>query len=87
MFANLNSLAILQAEWGGAVRMQERMDSAQTSLPWIDWQCLQEGVNCRNQVAYEGRLLGDKECLERIADIEAQLIAWGVITETEQAQV
>ena len=68
-------------------RLGDLMDSAQVSLPWIDWQCLREGVTSRNEVAHEGRLLGDKQCLQHIAEIEAQLAAWGVITETEPSPV
>ena len=138
MIVNLSSLAILQAEWEGVVRMRERMrhlvlstfafdaarspafgdvlynlplllafdvleqvllqaradgrfadsgrrlgnlmDSAKTALPWIDWQCLREAVKRRNEVKLHRKLFGDVQCLQDIADIEAQLIAWGVIT-------
>lgn len=61
-------------------RLGDLMDSAKISLPWIDWQGLREGVNRRNEVAHDGKLLGDQQCLQDIADVEAQLLAWGVIT-------
>ena len=138
MIVNSNSVAALQAEWQGVVRMRERMDhlvhsmfafdpitspafgnilynlplllafdvlkqvllqarenelitsspnqladlleSANNSLPWIDWQHLCEGVQRRNEVAHDGKLLGDKQCLQDIAAIESQLVAWGVVT-------
>jgi hypothetical protein len=56
------------------------MDSAKNSLPWIDWQCLREAVKRRNEVVQNGRLFGDIQCLQDMADIEAQLLAWGIIT-------
>jgi len=137
MIMNLNSVATLQAEWDGAVRMRDRVrhlvistfafdakkspafgdllynlpfllafsvlkevllqareegrftssrpqlgdliDSAKNSLPWIDWQCLREAVKRRNEVMQNGRLLGDVQCLQDIAEVEAQLIAWDII--------
>jgi hypothetical protein len=137
MIMNLNSVATLQAEWDGAVRMRDRVrhlvistfafdakkspafgdllynlpfllafsvlkevllqareegrftssrpqlgdliDSAKNSLPWIDWQCLREAVKRRNEVMQNGKLLGDVQCLQDIADVEAQLIAWDII--------
>ena len=137
MIMNLNSVATLQAEWDGAVRMRDRIrhlvistfafdakkspafgdllynlpfllafsvlkevllqareegrftssrpqlgdliDSAKNSLPWIDWQCLREAVKRRNEVMQNGRLLGDVQCLQDIAEVEAQLIAWDII--------
>jgi hypothetical protein len=137
MITNPNSLAILQAEWDGVVRMRERMrnlvvstfalntltspafgdilynlpfllafdvlkqvlvqareegqfigighqlgdlvDSAKTSLSWNDWQCLREAVRRRNEVVKDGKLFGDVQCLQDMADIETQLVAWGII--------
>jgi hypothetical protein len=40
-----------------------------------------------HQLAQEGRLLGDKQCLQDIADIEAKLLDWGVITDAPSASV
>jgi len=137
MIVNPNSLATLQAEWNGAVRMRDRVrhlvistfafdakkspafgdllynlpfllafdvlkqvllqakedgqftssqpqlsdliDGAKNSLQWIDWQCLREAVKRRNEVTHDGKLLGDVQCLQDIADIEAQLVVWGII--------
>jgi hypothetical protein len=61
-------------------RLVDLMDSAKTALPWVDWQCLREAVKRRNEVAHDGKLFGDIQCLQDIADIEAQLVAWGIIS-------
>jgi hypothetical protein len=63
-------------------RLADLMDSAITSLPWNNWQGLREAVSRRNEVVHGGKLFGDEQCLQDIADIEAQLLAWGVITGT-----
>ena len=56
------------------------MESAKTALPWNDWQGLREAVKRQSEVARIGKLLGDIQCLQDIANIEAQLVAWGVIS-------
>ena len=60
-------------------RLADLMDSAITSLPWNNWQGLREAVSRRNEVVHGGKLFGDEQCLQDIADIEAQLVAWGII--------
>lgn len=75
---------LLQAEdeghFAGSYRhLAGLMESAKTSLPWNDWQCIREGVERRNEVAQCGKLLGDIQCLQDIAAIESQLIAWRII--------
>ena len=60
-------------------QLGDLIDSAKNSLPWIDWQCLREAVKRRNEVMQNGRLLGDVQCLQDIAEVEAQLIAWDII--------
>jgi hypothetical protein len=60
-------------------QLDDLMDSARSSLPWIDWEYLREAVGRQNEVAREGKLYGDVECLQDIAHLEAQLAAWGVI--------
>jgi hypothetical protein len=60
-------------------RLSDLMDSAKEALSWVDWQCLWEGMKRRNEVAHDGKLFGDIQCLQYIADIEAQLVAWGII--------
>ena len=55
------------------------MDSAKVALPWIDWESLREGVRRRNEVAHDGKLFESAQCLQDIANIEAQLVAWDVI--------
>jgi hypothetical protein len=59
------------------------MESAKTSLPWIDWRCLRAAVKRQTEVSLEGKLFGDVQCLQDIAAIEAQLVAWGVIAVAE----
>ena len=76
---------LLQARDEGLVatsqqRLVDLLDSASNTLPWNNWQALREAVKRRNEVVFEGKLLGDEQCLQDIADIEAQLIAWRIIT-------
>ena len=76
--------ALLQAREEGRFtssrpQLGDLIDSAKNSLQWIDWQCLREAVKRRNEVMQNGRLLGDVQCLQDIADVEAQLIAWDII--------
>ena len=55
------------------------MDHAKPTLPWIDWDRLREGVRRRNGVAHDGKLFDSHQCLQDIANVEAQLTAWGII--------
>jgi len=76
---------LLQAKAEGLIttsqqRLADLMDSASASLPWNNWQALREAVRRRNEVVHGGKLLGDEQCLADIADVEAQLIAWRIIT-------
>ena len=76
---------LLQAKEEGLIstsqqRLADLMDSAITSLPWNNWQNLREAVSRRDEVVHQGKLLGDEQCLQDIADVEAQLIAWRIIT-------
>ena len=64
---------------GSGYQLGDLMDGAKTSLPWIDWQCLQDGAKRQSEVARDGKLYGDVRCLQDIADIEAQLVAWRII--------
>jgi hypothetical protein len=78
---------LLQAKDEGLIlasqqRLADLMDSAVTSLPWNNWQSLRNAVRRRNEVVYEGKHLGDEQCLQDIADVESQLIAWRIITST-----
>lgn len=75
---------LLQAKAEGIIttsqqRLADLMDNAITSLPWNNWQGLREAVRRRNEVVHGGMLLGDEQCLQDIADVEAQLIAWRII--------
>jgi hypothetical protein len=60
-------------------RLGELIESAKSSVPWVDWQCLREGVKRRNEVTHNGKLFGDIQCLQDIADIESQLVDWGIL--------
>lgn len=76
---------LLQAKDEGLIatsqqRLADLMDSASNTLPWNNWQALREAVRRRNEVVHRGKLLGDEQCLQDIADVEAQLIAWRIIT-------
>ena len=55
------------------------MECARDTLDWIDWKSLREGVRRRNQVAHDGELFDSTQCLQDIANVEAQLVAWGII--------
>jgi hypothetical protein len=75
---------LLQAKAEGLIptsqqRLADLMDSAITSLPWNNWQGLRDAVRRRNEFVREGKLLGDDQCLQAIADVESQLIAWRII--------
>ena len=65
---------------GSGSQLGDLIDSAKSSIPWVDWQCLREGVQRRNEVVQYGRLFGDVQSLRAIADVEAQLVNWGIIT-------
>ena len=90
----LNVLAkvLLQAREGGqfagrGCELENLLDGARASLLWIDWQALREGAQRGSELAHDGRLFGDRQCLQDIAHIEAQLFAWGVIRTTETSSV
>ena len=55
------------------------MDSAKDALPWIDWDSLRAGVTRRNEIAHDGKLFDSKDCIQDIGNVEAQLVAWGVV--------
>jgi hypothetical protein len=78
---------LLQARAEGLIttsqqRLADLMDSAIASLPWNNWRGLREAVRRRNEVVHGGKLLGDEQCLQDIADVEAQLIEWRIIDST-----
>lgn len=72
---------------GPGTQLGDLMESAKASLPWIDWQSLRAAMERRNEVKNNGKLFGDIQCLQGIADIEAQLLAWGVITDAESSEI
>ena len=64
---------------GSGYQLEELLLLAKTSLPWVDWQCLQDVVKRHNEVKHSGKLFGDVQCLRDIGDIETQLLSWGII--------
>ncbi|MDP1670786.1 MAG: hypothetical protein Q8L63_01745 [Alphaproteobacteria bacterium] len=56
------------------------MDCGRDSLAWIDWENLREGVRRRNAIAHDGQLFDGKQCLQDIDNVEAQLIAWKILS-------
>ena len=77
--------ALLQARdegqlTGSGYQLDDLMDNAKVSLPWLDWECLRDAVKRQSEVARDGKLYGDLQCLQDIADIEAQLTAWGILS-------
>ena len=76
--------ALLQARddgqfTGSGNQLDDLMDSAKVSLPWLDWECLRDAVKRQSEVACDGKLYGNVQCLQDIPDIEAQLTAWGIL--------
>jgi hypothetical protein len=59
------------------------LDGARTTLTWLDWQYLRDGVKSRKEVIQRAKLYGDLQCLLYIARIEGQLVAWGIIPSGE----
>jgi hypothetical protein len=60
-------------------QLGELMECGKESLSWIDWGNLREGVRRRNSVAHDGKLFDGKQCLQDIANVEAQLLAWEIV--------
>jgi hypothetical protein len=44
-------------------------------------------LNRGTELTARSKLMGDEQCLQKIADIEAQLLAWGIITAVKPANV
>lgn len=59
-------------------------EGAQSALPWKNWKELKAGVDRRNEIAHDGKLFGCSECCKDIANVQEQLVAWGII---DSAQV
>ena len=75
---------LLAAHKEGQFRCRRRqlgdlMDSAKTTLTWKDWDELRAGVRRRNEIAHEGKLFDNTECLKDIMNVQEQLVAWGII--------
>ena len=69
---------------GSSSELGDLMDAAKSSLSWLDWQYLREGVKRRNAITQNAKLYGDLQCLLYIARIEDQLGAWGIISAVRQ---
>lgn len=61
-------------------------EGAQIALPWNNWDELKAGVDRRNEIAYEGKLFGCSECCKDIANIQEQLVAWGIIDPAQRIE-
>jgi len=55
------------------------MDGSKSALPWIQFNNLRDGVRRRNEIAHDGMLFDSVQCLQDIASIEEQLVAWSII--------
>jgi hypothetical protein len=60
-------------------QLGDLMDCSKDYLPWTAWGALREGVRRRNAIAHDGQLFEAKQCLQDIANVEAQLLTWGII--------
>lgn len=54
------------------------MKAAEKAIPWIDYKALRKGMKRRNAVAHDGELFPADVCLRDIANVSAQLRAWGI---------
>jgi hypothetical protein len=55
------------------------VEASKTSIPWLDWKTIRDGVDLRNAVAHDGALHETPVCLNAIAAVEEQLSSWGII--------
>jgi hypothetical protein len=55
------------------------MDCAKTAFSWLDWDELRAGIRRRNEIAHDGQLFDGAQCLKDIANVEKQLMEWGLI--------
>lgn len=61
-------------------KLGTKMTASQVALHWQDYSLVKQGKKLRNDLAHGARLLDRAECLKYIRSIEAELIAWGVIS-------
>jgi len=55
------------------------LEASKTALSWQDWNLIKKGVDLRNDVAHEGKLLERGECWKYIDAIKTELAAWGIV--------
>jgi hypothetical protein len=55
------------------------VDAAKGAVPWVDWDGIRKGVATRNEIAHKAQLRPGPACLEDIARIETQLVAWKIL--------
>ncbi len=55
------------------------MDCAGQTLEWTNWKKMDEAKDRRNEIAHDGALFDQKQCLKDIDSIENQLSAWKII--------
>ena len=58
-----------------------KMKASENVLPWKNYALVEAGKDERNGLAHEAKLVDDDKCLVYIDAIEAELRAWGVITD------
>ncbi len=61
-------------------RLKPLMKSSRPYLPWLDFDLIDKGREHRNESAHQRVFLAHAECRKYIAAIEAELVAWGVLT-------
>jgi hypothetical protein len=64
---------------GNRPGLTQLMHCGKHSLPWIDWDALLKGIQHRNAIAHDGELFDQEQCLQDIASVETQLLAWDII--------
>ena len=69
----------------GGQQLEELMEGSRTALHWMDWQCMREALDHRNEVVWDGKLASNRQCVKDIAEIESQLIAWEIIPSSSVA--
>ncbi len=61
------------------VRLKKLVVEQALDRPWIDWDKLRAGVRRRNEIVHDGTLFDSSVCLQDVASVEEQLVAWAII--------
>lgn len=62
-------------------RLAELMNASRTAIPWTMFEYVDFGRERRNDLAHDGVLLSDADCLSYIEAIEKQLRIWTVLAD------